>query len=57
MGVSPALSAAKIRRLTVSSVSPKYWRRSLCPMMTWLQPVAAIIGPETSPVNAPESSQ
>jgi hypothetical protein len=37
---------------TVSSVSPKYRRRSLCPTITQEQPDALIIGPETSPVNA-----
>jgi len=36
-------------RLTLSSVSPKYWRRSECPMMTWVTPtetsMAALISP------------
>ena len=29
-----ASSAARTRWLTVWSVSPKYWRRSLCPITT-----------------------
>ena len=34
IGVSPCSSAVFSLRLTVSSVSLKYWRRSECPMMT-----------------------
>ena len=35
IGTRPALTAASVRLLTVSSVSLKYWRLSLCPMMTY----------------------
>src|ERR1039457_2780594 len=34
MGVRPASSAAMVRCSTVSLVSSKYWRRSLCPTRT-----------------------
>ena len=35
IGFRPCASAAFTRRFTVSSVSPKNWRRSLWPMMTY----------------------
>ncbi len=57
MTVSPAAIAARVRLLTVSSVSPKYWRRSLCPVMTYFAPASTIMPVEISPVNAPWSSQ
>ncbi len=57
MGVKSAPRAAIVRLRTVSSVSPKYCRRSLWPMITWLQPAALIMGAETSPVKAPSLSQ
>ena len=57
MGFRPYLRAALIRWLTVSSVSPKYWRRSLWPMMTYSTPISFSIAPEISPVYAPLSAQ
>ncbi len=57
MAVSPAAIAARARLLTVSSVSPKYWRRSEWPTITYLAPASRIIPVEISPVNAPWSSQ
>ena len=42
---------------TVSSVSPKYCRRSECPMITCVTPQASNWGAEVSPVNAPSSFQ
>src|SRR5262249_9222371 len=50
-------SAALSRKLTVSSVSPKYCRRSECPTITCVTPKATSMGAETSPVNAPSSFQ
>ena len=50
MGVSPAASAASVRLFTVSSVSPKYCLRSLCPMMTYFTPYSLSIAAEISPV-------
>ena len=44
-------------RFTVSSVSPKSWRRSECPTITYLTLSFASIGGLTSPVNAPSVSQ
>ena len=38
IGVSPWAWAALSRWLTVWSVSPKNWRRSLCPTITYLMP-------------------
>ncbi len=43
--------------LTVSSVSPKNWRRSEWPTITYSTASLASIGGLTSPVNAPWSSQ
>jgi hypothetical protein len=57
MGVSPASSAARVLRATVSSVSPKYCRRSECPTSTCVHPALFSMGPDTSPVNAPSLSQ
>ena len=49
MGVRPASRAALVFLLTVSSVSAKYWRRSLWPRMTyWASPTS--IAALTSPV-------
>ena len=42
---------------TVSSVSPKYWRRSEWPTIAPWTPSSRSIGAEISPVNAPSSSQ
>jgi hypothetical protein len=53
----PNSSAACVRLSTVSSVSLKYCRRSLCPTMAWVAPTALIMGPETSPVKAPSLLQ
>src|ERR1017187_5697893 len=53
IGVRPNSSAAWVRLRTVASVSLKYWRRSLWPMMVWLAPTALIMGPEILPVKAP----
>src|SRR5450432_1417608 len=53
MGETPNSSAACVRLSTVSSVSPKYWRRSLWPMRVWVTPTAFSMGPEISPVKAP----
>src|SRR6266700_1507634 len=57
IGVSPASMAATVFSNTLSLVSPKYLRRSLCPTITCEQPNALIIGPETSPVKAPSVAQ
>src|ERR1700688_4265146 len=57
IGVSPASIAATVFFNTLSLVSPKYLRRSLCPTITCEQPNALIIGPETSPVKAPSVAQ
>jgi len=57
IGISPAASAALVRALTVSSVSPKYWRRSLWPMITYSTPRSFSIAAEISPVYAPAASQ
>ncbi len=57
MTVSPASRAARVRSWTVTSVSPKYWRRSLWPMMTIFTPMAASISALTSPVKAPDLAQ
>ena len=42
--------AESIFLFTDSSVSPKYWRRSEWPMITWLHPADTIISAEISPV-------
>ena len=55
MGVSPARSAASSFSATISSVSPKCCRRSLCPRMTQVHPASLSIGALISPVNAPWS--
>src|SRR5258708_5846210 len=48
--------AAAVLRATMSSVSPRYARRSEGPVIThWHQPLS--IAGETSPVYAPDSSQ
>jgi len=49
IGVSPCRRAAAIFLFTPSSVSPKYSRRSECPMMTYWQNSLTISG-EISPV-------
>ena len=46
----PASTAALARWFTVSSVSPKYWRRSEWPTMTCVTPASSSIAVETSPV-------
>ena len=56
MGFSPAAKAACTLRLTVSSVSPKSWRRSECPRITYWHRLRSISG-DTSPVKAPASSK
>ena len=55
MTLSPASSAARVRALTVWSVSPKYCLRSEWPMMTYSTPISASIWAEISPVKAPEA--
>ena len=50
IGRRPTSSAFSSFLLTVSSVSLKYWRRSLWPMMTYLTPISTSISAETSPV-------
>ena len=57
MGLSPAASAAFMRALTVSSVSPKYCLLSLCPMMTYSTPSSTSISALISPVKAPFAAQ
>src|SRR6202163_2473542 len=57
MGARPASSAARVFFSTVSLVSPKYWRRSLWPMITYEQPTDLSIAADTSPVNAPSLAQ
>src|SRR6185503_8794388 len=57
MGTRPAPSAATRRLFTVSLVSPKYWRRSEWPTITYTQPASFNMLTETSPVNAPFGSQ
>ena len=46
----PLFTAATVRRFTVLSVSPKYWRRSEWPMMTYSTPEALSMSAESSPV-------
>ena len=50
IGVNPACRAAFNLKLTVSSDSPKYCRRSECPIITCVQPVLLSILHDTSPV-------
>src|ERR1039457_2137541 len=57
MGMRPWARADLSLRLTLSSVSLKYWRRSLWPMSTWVTPRALSISGEVSPVQAPWFSQ
>ncbi len=57
MGFNPFLSACTVRLLTVSSVSPNIWRRSLCPMITYSAPTSLSISALISPVKAPLSAQ
>lgn len=57
IGVSPESRDDRVFFNTPSLVSPKYWRRSLRPTITCEQPTALIIGPDTSPVNAPSFAQ
>ena len=47
---SPDSSAARARRATLSSVSPKSWRRSECPTSEPCTPSSSSILGETSPV-------
>ncbi len=49
-GVSPASRAALSLKFTMSSVSPKYCRRSEWPMMACVQPTASSMLGQTSPV-------
>ena len=51
------MSSAPTFLRTVSSVSPKSWRRSVWPTITCWQPTSASMGADTSPVNAPCFSQ
>src|SRR5437870_1465514 len=53
----PASSAAQARLATVSSVSPKYWRRSEWPTREPTAPSSSSSGAEISPVYAPSCSQ
>jgi hypothetical protein len=55
MGNKPAARAALVLSATKASVSAKYCRRSLWPMMTAVQPASLSMGALTSPVNAPVS--
>ena len=55
IGVRPCLKAAFTLALQISSFSPWYWRRSLWPTATNVHFSLASIGPEISPVYAPES--
>src|ERR1019366_7313896 len=57
MGVRPFSSAISSLRLTVSSVSLKYCRRSECPMITCVTWIAVSIAGEISPVKAPSFAQ
>ena len=57
IGTRRCLTAARTLRFISSSLSPKTWRRSEWPRMTWVTPNALSIGAETSPVNAPLSSK
>ena len=57
MGLRPAARAALVLLLTVSSVSPKYCLRSLCPSTTYSTPISLSIPVLISPVNAPDSAQ
>ena len=57
IGMSSAAIAARVFRLTHSSVSPNSRRRSEWPTMTWLAPASLIIAALTSPVNAPSRSK
>ena len=50
MGCRPASRAAWTFLLTVMSVSPKYCRRSLWPMMTYFTPRSLSMSADTSPV-------
>ena len=50
MGLMPAFSTAWTFLFTVWSVSPKYWRRSLWPMMTYLTARSLSMSADTSPV-------
>ena len=50
MGCRPASRAAWTFLLTVMSVSPKYCRRSLWPMMTYFTPRSFSMSADTSPV-------
>src|SRR5207248_1558546 len=54
---SPCSSAAAVRRATVSSVSPKYCRRSEWPTIAPATPSSCSIGAEISPVYAPSAAQ
>jgi hypothetical protein len=55
--VRPCLTAAATFFATVSSVSPKWVRRSLWPSSTMLAPQSFTIRGDTSPVQAPWSAQ
>src|SRR5262249_22094142 len=57
IGVKPASSAALVFCATPESVSPKNWRRSECPIITYWQPASFSIAAETSPVKAPSLRQ
>ena len=56
IGVISFLNTALILPLTRSSVSPKYWRRSEWPTITYEQSSAVSIVAEISPVYAPFGS-
>ncbi len=55
--INPFRSAAATLRATVSSVSPKWVRRSLWPSSTRWAPQSRTMSGETSPVHAPWSAQ
>src|SRR5258707_11850042 len=57
IGVKLDAIAASNLLFTVASVSPNSCRRSECPTITYSAPASLIMGPETSPVNAPQASQ
>ncbi len=57
IGVMPCFWIADTLAATMSSVSPNSSRRSLCPAMTYLTSSLARNTGDTSPVNAPLSSQ
>ena len=55
-GAQSGAIAAAVFFATISSVSPKSCRRSLCPRMTQVAPASLSMPAAISPVNAPEAS-